>query len=266
MNVPDLLLASFPPSVDALVDIARRQADDGILSDIARADYGEGVDEVLPELRAIRDTGVISSCISNQLMEVLLLTHYLNPEVSNQPPFLPSPVGLRGHQTRFFSCALIIHIESGLPFEHRRLSDSALANGIASAKHLGEDASMAFGRYLTWRLVNHDDRDYTVLFGIALLLLSTRLRLKLLNEKNLGEIVDWVLALESIMYNNVREIFPGYAGLWPLPLSVEAGFWNPILEEFEKEVDAIHHDDLRSDLILCSLLLNKREYQRLMQI
>jgi len=69
MEVPDFLLAAFPPSFDGLLDAARRNTDNAMLMDIARADYGQGADEVMPELRAIRDTGSVRDSISHQLYE-----------------------------------------------------------------------------------------------------------------------------------------------------------------------------------------------------
>ncbi len=73
MEIPDALLAAFPPSLDVLLDRSRRQTDNAMLMDIARADYGLEADEMMAELRPIRDTGVVPSPMSWMLNEVLTL-------------------------------------------------------------------------------------------------------------------------------------------------------------------------------------------------
>jgi len=261
MEVPDFLVAAFPPSLDGLLDAARRDTDDAMLMDIARADYGEGANEVMPELRAIRDTGIVRDSISSQLYEVLTLTHYSNPEVPEAPPLKPGPTDLRGPQTCFFTCALLLYIEREWPREYRWTTDSALANGIVSAKYLDEDMSAAVGGFLTWRLTDQVEIDGSdaVLLALALLILATRLRSKRFTESNLGAVASWVLVLESFLYKDTYKSYPDYAKFWLSPFSVdavEAGFWRPHAEEFKREVESIIDDQVRSDLELCGLLLN----------
>lgn len=265
MEVPDFLLAAFPPSRNALIDSARLETDDAMLMEIAKADYGQGVDELMPEIRAIRDTGIVPSPVSNMLFEVLTLTHYSNLDVPEAPPLEPGPAVLRAHQTRFFACALLLHIESGWPYEFCLTTGSALANGIISAKHLNEGMSAAVGCFLTWRLVGQKEVEESegVLFALALLILATRLRSERFTESDLGAVATWALALESRSCNSYRtNAMPpsyDYAKYWLSPLSldaVEAGFWRPLVEEFEQEVKSIEDVQVRSDLELCGLLLH----------
>jgi hypothetical protein len=61
MNPPPALVTAFPPSLDLLLDVTRRQVDDGMLTEIARADYGSDVSVHLAALRAIRDHGIVPS-------------------------------------------------------------------------------------------------------------------------------------------------------------------------------------------------------------
>jgi len=64
IEIPAALLAAFPPSVNLLLDHARRRTDDAMLTEIARADYGREADEMMAELRPIRDQGVVPSPLS----------------------------------------------------------------------------------------------------------------------------------------------------------------------------------------------------------
>lgn len=258
MKVPGFLVAAFPPSMNGLIDGARRKTDDSMLWDIAMADYGQGASDVMPELRAIRDTGIIKPPVSNELFDVLSLTHYINPEVPDPPPFRPGPTGPRGHQTRFFACALLLHIESEWSYGFRMTTDSALANGIASAKFLCEETSEGIGGFLTWRLVSQADEPDSVLLALALLILATRLRSNRFTESDLGAVATWVLTLESIMHKEAAKIFPDHMGLWPPPFSLEAGFWQPVAAEFKQETESIRDDHVRLDLELCGLLLDSQ--------
>src|SRR4029077_11198042 len=108
MEIPAALIAAFPPSADLLLERARQQTDDAMLEEIARADYGFEADELIVELRAIRDEGIVPDQMRWQLVEVLELTRFSNPERPNLPPFEPGPTGPRGHQTRLFACAVLL--------------------------------------------------------------------------------------------------------------------------------------------------------------
>ncbi len=46
MVIPTEILTAFPPSADLLLDCARREIDDAMLMEIARADYGHWADEM----------------------------------------------------------------------------------------------------------------------------------------------------------------------------------------------------------------------------
>ena len=59
MNIPPALLAAFPASANLLLEVARRQVDDGMLAEIAAADYGMDTNAHLAELRPIRNQGVV---------------------------------------------------------------------------------------------------------------------------------------------------------------------------------------------------------------
>ncbi len=254
MEIPASLLVAFPPSAGLLLDRARRATDDAMLWEIARADYGCEADDMMIELRPIRDDGVVPAPLPWMLGEVLTLTHYSNPDVPNAPPFEPGPTGRRGHQTRLFACAVLLHAEAKLPQEEGNIAaDSALAQCLVSANVLGEEMSEAAARYLTWRISCRERGPKSLLFALGLLILATRLRSGRLAEPSLGAIARWILAMESL---EQREFPPSPAGPRPLPFSIQAGFWQPLAAELKNEADSLREDYIRTDLELCGLLLD----------
>jgi hypothetical protein len=253
MEIPTTLLAAFPPSVDLLLNRARRKTDDAMLTNIARADYGLEADEMMAELRPIRDAGVVPVPLPWMLSEVLILTHYSNPDTPNAPPFKPGPTGLRGHQTRLFACAVLLRAEAELPHEGAQIAtDSVLAQCLISANVLGEEMNEAAACFLTWQISRQEKSPKLLLFALGLLILATRLRSGRLTEPNLGTIAEWVLAIESLERS---EFLPDHAVPRPLMFSVQAGFWQPLLADLKKGAKSIREDDIRTNLQLCGLLL-----------
>lgn len=254
MEIPASLLDAFPPSVDLLFDLARRKTDNAMLADIARADYGQGADEAMAELRPIRDRGVVPVPLPWTVGEVLNLTRYCNPDAPNPPPFAPGPTGRRGHQTRLFACAVLLRAEAELPREQSNIdAGSTIAQCLVSANALGEEMSEAAACYLTWRASRRENDPDSLLSALGLLILATRLRCGRLAEPSLGAIAEWVLAIESLD----REPFPpNHANPRPQPFSLQAGFWRPLAAELRNEAESIREDDIRTNLELCGLLLD----------
>lgn len=261
-EVPPALLAAFPPSADLLLDLARQDVDDAMLMDIARADYGYGAVEVMPELRHIRDEGIAPIPIDGMLEEILSLTCFSDPDAPARPPFEPGPSGRRGHQIRLFACAVLLRIDAeSSSGDASHLGDSALARGLFSANVLGEEMNEALARYLTWRSTRQRD-DSELLFrseldppiiALGLLILAIRLRAGRLAEPDIGAIAEWVLALESLE----RRAFPACPmDLQPPPFSFHAGFWKPFVAEFKDGAESIRDSNIRTDIQLCSLLLD----------
>lgn len=75
MDVPSGLMEAFPPTANLLFDRARHNVDDTMLMEIARADYGYLANEMMAELRPIRD-GIIPVPMGGHLREVLELTWF----------------------------------------------------------------------------------------------------------------------------------------------------------------------------------------------
>jgi len=247
MVIPRELIIAIPPSPDLLLERARRRTDDWMLMEIARADYGQMADEMMAQLRPIRDKGIVPSPMDGQLIEVLSLTRWCNPEAPNSPPFEPGPSGHRGHQARFFACAVLLR--SG---REPASADSTLALGLASAKVLGDEMSEAIGRFLTWQLMNLQIDHEPLLFAVGLLVVATRLRAGRITDAELGKVAEWVLEEESLD----RGAFPSRSvEPRPLAFSIQQGFWRPLAEEIKCEAATIAAEDVRTKLQLCSLLL-----------
>jgi|GEM_PF-1768560 len=253
MRIPDLLLAVFPPSKDLLLDCACQKTDDAMLWEIAKADYGLQADEMMVELRAIRDTRDVPLPLSWMLGEVLTLTHYSDPDVPMVPPFQPGPTGLRGHQTRLFACAVLLHVEGELPRESRMVTDSALARCLVSAMVLDDEIREAVACYLTWWIARHEMESDMLFFALGILCLASRLRFERFKERDLGAIAEWVLAIESLECSRYSSYL---AGPRPPAFSVHAGFWEPIAAELLSQAKSIRDVNMRTNLELCTLLVD----------
>src|SRR5262249_42852387 len=144
MNPPAAILRAFPPSRTDLFDATRVLIDNGMLREIAEADYGCDADEHYEELRPIRDRGVIPSAPRWHPHEVVELIRWSNPE---DPTWRPGSTGLRGHQMRAFACATLLLME-----DIDDSADSTTAQCLVSARVLGETVSRAAARFLTWIL------------------------------------------------------------------------------------------------------------------
>ena len=224
-----------------------------MLEEIARADYGFEADELIVELRGIRDEGIVPDRMRGMLVEVLELTRFSNPEKPNLPPFEPGPNGPRGHQTRLFACAVLLRAAAEPQNQGIYNSqDSTVAQCVASAKVLGEEMSEATACFLTWVLLRKESCPKPLLFALALLVLAIRLRSGRLAEPELGTIAEWALAQELL---EREEFSPGPANPMPLPFSIQAGFWRPLAAELMNEAQSIRDNDVRADVELCVLLL-----------
>jgi hypothetical protein len=254
MDTPAALIAICPPSANVLLDRARCETDDGMLVEIARSDYGYMADEMMPELVRIRNCGFAGTAVRGQLVEVLELTAFCDPDVPDLPPFERGPTGRRGHQARLFACAVLLRAAAEAGSERLQAGhDLALAHCLASAKVLGEGWSEAAACVLTWRLSRKERCYEPLLFALGLLVIATRLRSGRLDEPELGSVAEWVLSLEAAQ----RQEFPtSPADPKPRPYSVQSGAWQPMAAELMTESEAVRARDIRTNLQLCAILLD----------
>jgi len=243
MNPPSSLQACFPASSDRLLNLSRAQIDDGMLREIADADYGIDGDAHFAALLPIRDQGTIPVPMGWHPGEVLRLMRWSNPE---DPNHQPGGRGPRGHQMRAFSCAVLLRsaFENGEEAE-----EATLAQCLASAKTLGDEMSNAAARFIVWCLPFVSSRDRW-LFALGLLLLATRLRAGRISDHALSDISAWVLAEES-------ESRLGYDPSDPPPeaFGMTFGCWKPLVAELIANAADIDSIDVREDVEFIGAML-----------
>src|SRR5262245_7058441 len=98
------LLAPLCPNENALTPLFQAEIDEGMLREIAAADYGWKADECYPLLIRILEAGMPASYDPN-LNEVLELIRWSEPE---DPAWSPGGYGHRGHWMRLFACAALL--------------------------------------------------------------------------------------------------------------------------------------------------------------
>ena len=238
MNVPPALLTAFPASADLLLDVSRRQVDDGMLAEIAAADYGMDGDVHLAELRLIHDQGVIPAPLRWHPGEVLELIRWSNPE---DPAHKPGCTGRRGHQMRAFACAALLRAAMG---DGREVAEATLAQCLVSAKALGQEMSEAAARFLTWAIPRDAGCEQQWLLAFGLLVVAVRLRSGRIADRVLGDAADWVLAEEAA----ARRRFFNPTNPTPLAFGLLYGHWRPLADELIREAAEIHAEDVRDKL------------------
>jgi hypothetical protein len=253
MDIPPELIACFPPSPDLLLDRARRNVDDAMLRDIAQADYGYMAEEMLVELRPIRDNGILPSPMHWQLVEVLRLIQWSDPENPNRPPFEPGPRGLSGHQTRLFACAVLLRAATQPASGYDGgTHDSTLAQCLISAKALGDRMTEAVGSFLIWELCRQEMPLEPVFSALGLLVVAARVQPHPIAHSVLGSLAALVLVEES---NQRKAVGWSSADPPPAAFSVQQGFWQPLADELKHQATALAEGDDRTNLELCSLFL-----------
>jgi hypothetical protein len=254
MEIPAALISVFPPSPELLLNLVRRLVDDAMLEDVAKADYGEKADEMLKELQLIRDAGIISNPMHGQLIEVLELTCWSDPDKPNSPPFEPGPSGPRGHLTRLFAGAVLLRASYQVPSiqSNRSNNDSILAHCLVSAGLLGNEMTVAMGSFLTWLLLQIENHGEKIFFILGLLIVTSRLESDRIANSVLGDVAREVL---------VQESFERKAFAWspddpqPSAFSVLHGLWQQLVVELRNRAATIPEEDIRTDLELCASYL-----------
>ncbi len=236
MNLPPVLVEAFPPAPDLLLDVARRQIDDGMLLEIARADYGMDDQLHLAALRTIRDQGKVPESLEWHPSEVLRLMRWSNPE---EPRHRPGCVGQRGHQMRAFACAALLRA--------RVADDATLAQCLGSAKVIGEEMNVAAARFLTWGIPQVSIAE-SWLFAFGLLVVATRVGPGWFEESELRVAAEWVLAEES---EKQQEFGPfDLTDPAPLPFGLVSGYWKPLAAELIAFAETIQGEDVRESMEL----------------
>jgi hypothetical protein len=260
MSIPAFLVAGFPPSRDLLLDLARRQVDDVMLKEIAGADFPGCEDDYLPELKKVRDKGVISP----GLVEVQTELHMTSWNFAERPGVLSLRAQRCRHQIGLFSSAALLRAAADpdctgrLGIDDTTLLGSCLEHAMALGKHEVEAAA----RFLTWRCTEIGDLPewepfpgqdaWSLLSAIALLIMTAHLRPLWANEIVFRDTAEWVLAEEQDVAQKARAANYNWD---PRPEVLRNGSWQKFVAELTRAQATIRDGTIRSSLDLCGILL-----------
>lgn len=218
-SIPTSLLEQLEPSDQPLFALIFEHVDDSMLVEIAHADYGEDVDLHLEALQQCRSQN-IPIPMPWHPGEVLALTRWTTPE---QLKSQGREIEQRGQWMRLFACTVMIW--ASLEPENYEYSyahwanlegeDSTIIQLIDSALSLGDEASVAALKFLSWRMqaqfqraLVDEDEDFgnCPCYAVAMLLLYVSIigEAAALEPRSNPEIVNWLI---SIAHCN-REYIP----------------------------------------------------------
>jgi hypothetical protein len=197
------LLAPLHPNESALTPLFQANIDEGMLREIAAADYGWKADECYALLLPVLKTGLVASGDSG-LQEVLELIRWPEPD---DPAWSPGGQGPRGHWMRLFACAALVRF--ALKYKASHGSEcGTVAQLISSAIELGRPVARAAGGLLAWRFLaypGHDDEDPAFL-AFAILLLAAHLERGEDCGQWLKELATWVEDEEARARNGLSRL------------------------------------------------------------
>lgn len=187
VQMPQWIRERFRPDQRSAVDYLRGLIDEGMLKEIAEADYAQDVAEHLAALKAIWEGGELTELDHWFPMEVLELIRWSEPE---DPEWKPGSTGSRGHKTRAFSCAVLLATPNFEP------DKETLIQMVDSVALLGPEAREAAARFLVWRLDSLGREEDRPFFALALAAIIQSLEDSLSSPME-QELADWVADEES---------------------------------------------------------------------
>ena len=174
MQLPVAIRELFKPSSTRWFELARKDVDDTILSRIAKADYGHGADEILPQLQAIHRTGVIPADMPFAVKEVLELTRWSSPEREKVNQADEHAFERKVHQARNFACALLLLAENNGAIELVESRYATLAIGFRSADFLSDEMREAVAEFALSCLQEEEQHSFSYLYAICVLMAACR--------------------------------------------------------------------------------------------
>jgi hypothetical protein len=187
VQMPQLIRERFPPDQRAAVDHLRGLIDEGMLREIAEADYAQDVEGHFSALKPIWQGGDLTELDHWFPMEVLELIRWSEPEDAN---WNPGSTGLRGHNMRAFSCAVLLATPNFEP------NKETLIQMIDSVLLLGSEAEEATAQFLVWRIDTLEREQDRPFFAFALAAIAQSL-IKPLSTSQEQDLADWVACEES---------------------------------------------------------------------
>lgn len=187
VQMPEWIRERFPPDQRSAVDHLRGLIDEGMLREIAEADYAQDVEGHFSALRPIWEGGDLTELDHWFPMEVLELIRWSEPEAS---VWKPGSTGSRGHKMRAFSCAVLLATPNFEP------DKETLIQMVDSVSLLGSEAQEATARFLVWRLDTLGREEDRPFFALALAAIIQSLGASLSTAME-QELADWVAGEES---------------------------------------------------------------------
>lgn len=196
------LLAPLHPDENALTPLFQANFDEGMLREIAEADYGWKADECYTMLQPMLAAGAVAADDFN-LREVLELIRWSEPD---DHEWSPGGYEERGHWMRLFACTALVRFAPA-HLDQVEGECSTLAQLVSSAIELGQPVESAAASMLAWRFLACPGRmdDAAPFLAFAILLLATRLE----SGGDLGlwlkDVAGWVEDGESQARKSVSE-------------------------------------------------------------
>jgi hypothetical protein len=190
------LLDRLFPDDRALLDAVRFRVDDAMLLDIAKADWGQEIDENLTGLQQIRDAGEVPAPMEWEPQEVLGLRRWAEVDDTDDAPREQRE---RDHVERLFCCAALLAAAAKPENLDQFLGENqTLARAIDSALFLGRDVSDAALRFVAWRAPQmRPDDEERPFFALGILLLFASLNREEAHAPNLQALAEWVFTEEA---------------------------------------------------------------------
>ncbi len=163
------------PDAGSLLARLARGIDEGMLREIAAADYGRQADEHFAHLRRMRDQGDLPP-LDPGLLEVLELIRWSEPE---QPGWRPGCEGRRGHLMRAFCCAWLLRIAAESEGYVIDLANETVIQLISSLDRLDDDCWDEAAGLLSWFCPRWSskglqEREEDALLGVGILFAALR--------------------------------------------------------------------------------------------
>ena len=189
--MPDDWLEAFEPTAEVLFDLFGLEMDDGMLLEIASADYGCGAEKHLEPLLLFRDNGIVP-VLDWHPCEVLELVKSSDPEAE------AGKTGAslrRGHLLRAYACSLLLRSYAREENQTRWNSFNETAIQLSdSLQALGGAFVFAGVRFFAWCLEHLAplDRQGAEAAFLGLALLSLAVRHQPANDEAIISLCQWI--------------------------------------------------------------------------
>lgn len=194
----DEWLEAFSPNTDQLFDLLLPLIDQWMLLEIARADYGQDVEEHLAPLKLFmenREPLILEWCPC----EVLELIRWSQPE---DPNWKPGGQGRYGHLLRAFACSALLRSYVREENHGRWSSFNETAVQLAdSLRVLGSDFVAAGVSFFAWCVQNLAPLDEEGIEGpfLGLALLSLAVEVPTLPDSAIIDLCRWIDATVQVL-------------------------------------------------------------------